>query len=381
MSGEVSCQGKNAMAAIASPTMLVNRTADETIHELTRIWQDLFAIPSIAADQNYFDLGGDSPLAVQLFARIEKTFNVRLPLATLFEAPTIEGLAQILRREVPASGWSPLVAIRTEGQRPPFFCIHPHGGNVLAYRDLSLHLGDDQPFYGLQSCGLDGSSPPLTRIEDMAALYMKAIQKVQPHGPYFLGGYCMGGVVAYEMAQRFVAAGEQVALLALFDALNWGGTALPSVWEKCVHTAERLMFHMANFFSLNARDKNEFFRQKVKALRSRAPVWWSMLQGNLLRNSNSDMSEAQILDMIWKVNLRACLEYIPKPYAGAVIDMRPAKQFRSYNKPDLKWDRLAQGGQKVIVLPVNPPAMLVEPFVRHLAVALRESIDRAIESL
>ena len=143
-----------------------------------------------ASDQNYFDLGGDSVLAVQLFAQIEKVFNVKLPLATLFEAPTIEELARILRSEVSTSGWSPLVAIQPSGSRPPFFCIHGAGGNVLIYRELSQNLGSDQPFYGLQSQGLDGSCPPLTRIEDMAALYVKAIRRQQPHGPYFVGGYC-----------------------------------------------------------------------------------------------------------------------------------------------------------------------------------------------
>lgn len=116
----------------------------------TGFWQDVLGIPSVGPDQNYFDLGGDSPLAVRLFARIEKVFRVRLPLATLFEAPTIQELAEILRRQAPESGWSSLVAIQPKGSRPPFFCVHPHGGNVLVYRELSRHLGADQPFYGLQ---------------------------------------------------------------------------------------------------------------------------------------------------------------------------------------------------------------------------------------
>src|SRR5271165_5886106 len=127
---------------------------------------------SVGADQNYFDLGGDSSLAVQLFARIEKTFHVKLPLATLFEAPTIEELARILQQEARAvepSGWRPLVAIQPSGTRPALFCMHGAGGNVLIYRDLSRYLGAEQPFYGLQAQGLDGSCAPLTTIEEMAA--------------------------------------------------------------------------------------------------------------------------------------------------------------------------------------------------------------------
>src|SRR5271154_5449555 len=198
-------------------------TADETTKQLVRIWQELLGIESIGLDQNYFDLGGDSVLAVHLFAQIEKVFNVKLPLATLFEAPTIEELARMLGDQLwvtPTSVGSLLVAIQPNGSRPPFFCMHPHGGNVLVYRDLAKQLGDDQPFFGLQSQGLGGTQRPLSRIEDMAAIYLKEIRKKQPRGPYLLGGYCMGGTIAYEVACQFQQIGEEVALLALFDTLE-----------------------------------------------------------------------------------------------------------------------------------------------------------------
>ena len=380
MSSEVFCEseGTMAQAAVSSHSASVNDTRDETINQLTRIWQDLLGIPSIAPDQDYFDLGGDSPLAVQLFARIEKTFNVKLPLATLFEAPTIEGLAEVLRRDVPAPGWSPLVAIQTEGSRPSFFCIHPHRGNVLLYRDLSRHLGTDQPFYGLQGWGLDGSCAPLASIEELAALYIKEIRRIQPHGPYFLGGYCMGGTVAYEIAQQLQARGEQIALLAMIDTMNWAGTRPPSVWVKALYTAERLLFHTANFLSLDSAHKTGFLREKAKLLRSRFAVWLNSLAARLYQNSHSNSADPRVLGQIWDANFRACLEYTPRPYAGAVVDIRPARQFRGYDKPELKWDRLAQGGQETLVLPVNPLAIVTEPFVKHLAVALRKSIDGAM---
>ena len=198
---------------------------DDTIAQLSRIWQDLLGLDSVEPDQNYFDLGGDSLLAVQMFAQIEKSFNVNLPLATLFDAPTIEELAQILRQECATPKWSPVVPIQTSGTKPPLFCMHGARGNVLMYRGLSQHLGDDQPFYGLQCQGLDGSCLPFTRVEDMAALYVKEIRKVQPKGPYFLGGYCLGGTIALEMAQQLVASGERVAMLALFDTMNWSRLA------------------------------------------------------------------------------------------------------------------------------------------------------------
>src|SRR5271155_1735933 len=180
--------------------------------KLIEIWQDLLGVEPIVSNQNYFDLGGDSSLAVHLFARIEKAFDIKLPLATLFEAPTIEELARVLQDQaaVPSvAGWSPLVAIQPAGSRPRIFCMHGAGGNVLIYRDLAHDLGPDQPFYGLQAERPDSKCGPLTTIEEMAALYAKEIRKLQPYGPYLIAGYCMGGTLAYEVARQLRAAGEQ----------------------------------------------------------------------------------------------------------------------------------------------------------------------------
>src|SRR5271165_1358009 len=190
-------QGSNTQSAAAvqlAPSQLTT-PEDDTAVRLSRIWQELLGVEAVSPDQNFFDLGGDSSLAVRMFSQIEKVFGIKLPLATLYEAPTIEELARVLRDGISASGWSPLVAIQPTGFRPPFFCIHGAGGTVLMYRELSQHLGDDQPFYGLQAQGLDGSCPPLTRVEEMAEVYVKEIRKAQPQGPYFIGGYCMGGTV------------------------------------------------------------------------------------------------------------------------------------------------------------------------------------------
>jgi phthiocerol/phenolphthiocerol synthesis type-I polyketide synthase E len=348
---------------------------DNTTRQLARIWEELLGVPSIGFDENYFDLGGDSSLAVQLFAQIEKVFRVKLPLATLFEAPTIEELARILRPETARSGWSSLVTIQPAGSRPPLFCMHPHGGNVLIYRDLSRHLGSDQPFYGLQSQGLDGRCPPLTRIEDMAAQYVKEIRTVQPHGPYFLGGYCLGGAIAFEVAQQLRAKGEQIALLALFDTMNCSKLRPPSIWDETYHICQRSAFHVANFLSLDSESRAHFFSEKVNALRSRLPVWGSMLLSRFPINSRETVSESRVLGEIWQANERAYLNYIPQPYPGKVTDFRPLKQYRGLHNPDLKWDRLAEGGQEVVVLPVNATSMLFEPFVKHLAAALRRSMD------
>src|SRR5262249_30894375 len=190
---------------------------DTLEHQLTKIWEKVLAIKPIGIKDNFFDLGGHSLLAVRLFEEIAKVTGKTLPLATLFQALTVEQLADLLRQEGWSALWSSLVAIQPHGSRPPFFFIHAVSGNVLHYRFLSHYLGQDQPFYGLQAQGLDGTQAPQTRIEDMAALYIKEIRTLQPEGPYFLGGGSSGGVIAFEMAQQLHAQGQQVALLVLFD--------------------------------------------------------------------------------------------------------------------------------------------------------------------
>lgn len=350
---------------------------DRIATQLVAIWKEILGLDSVNIDQNYFDLGGDSALAVQLFARIEKAFHVKLPLATLFEAPTVKELAAVVHEGVVESGWSSLVAIQSAGTRPVFFCVHGAGGNVLIYRELSQSLGSEQPFYGLQAQGLDGSRPPLTKIEDMAALYVKEIRKAQPQGPYLLGGYCMGGTIAFEMAQKLRAQGERVALLALFDTMDWSKIKTPSPWSKLGFWIQRLRFHAANFWLLDTAGKAKFVSEKIQALRSRLPVWRGMLLTTVGGGSDSASNESRLLGQIWRANDRAALSYRPEPYAGWITDFRPMKQYRMYDKPDAKWDQLAQGGQEVVVLPVYPAGMLVEPFVQRLAVALRKAIDDA----
>ncbi len=359
-------------------TGLHSAQIDSAQQDLARIWQRLFGVDDIAFDQNYFDLGGDSSLAVQMFAQIEQAFDVKLPLATLYEAPTIAELAEILCGGEAATGWSPLVEIQPLGSRIPFFCFHGAGGNVLSYRKLSQYLGVDQPFYGLQAQGLDGGARPLESIEEMAALYVKEIRKVQPRGPYLLGGYCMGGTIAYEVARQLQSSGEAVALLALCDTMNWHKVPL-SVWSKSSYACQRFVFHAASFLDLDSPGKAKFFGEKVDVLRRRIPVWRGMLRASWLRGRRAeDGNDSSVLARVWKTNDEAAWKYVPKPYAGKLVDIRPVKQYRVFRRPDLKWEKLALSGQTVEVLPVYPAGMLLEPFVKYLAAALRKHIDQAI---
>ena len=356
----------------------VPQTENETESQLAGIWRELLGLESVGIDQNFFDLGGDSSLAVRMFAEIEKVFKIKMPLAALYETPSIQELARVLRGEISNSGWSPLVAIQPAGSGPPLFCFHGAGGNVLIYRDLSRRLGLDRPFYGLQSQGLDGALPPLTTVEEMAALYVKEIRRAQAHGPYFLAGYCGGGTIAYEAAQQFQADGEPVAFLGMFDTMNWSKIPI-TLWSKTAYSFQRLIFHVASFLSLDPSGVSQFLQEKIEILRSRVPVWQGILKAKFGKNTDSDAGMSLVLGRIWQTNDQACWRYVPKPYPGLVTDFRPSTQYRIFDKPDLKWDRLAKGGQEVVVLPVYPASMLHEPFVEHLAAALTKSMDTAID--
>lgn len=249
---------------------------------------------------------------------------------------------------------------------------------MLIYRDLSRYLGTDQPFYGLQSQGLDGQQPLLTRVQDMAELYVREIQKVQPHGPYFLGGYCMGGTVAFEMAQQLKTRGEEVALLALFDTLNWSKLSAGSIRKKIYYELERYLFHVQNFLLLSFEGKLKFLSGKFRVLRSRTTLWKGMLSRRLSASPEGSMSESRLLARLWETNDRAGLEYVPRPYPGVITDFRPMKQYTRYNEPGVYWEELALGGQEIVTLPVYPAGMLLEPFVKDLAAVLEAHINRAM---
>ncbi len=185
--------------------------------QLTKIWEKVLAIRPIGIKDNFFELGGHSLLALRLFGNIENLTGKKLALSTLFSSPTIEELAGILRDDGWTPPWKSLVPVKPGGSKLPFYCIPPASGTALHFQDLTKYISNDQPFYVLESLGLDGKENPHTSIEEMSAFYIKEIQSLQPEGPYLLGGRCFGGRVVFEMAQQFHRLGQKVALLAIFD--------------------------------------------------------------------------------------------------------------------------------------------------------------------
>ncbi|ABX06605.1 amino acid adenylation domain [Herpetosiphon aurantiacus DSM 785] len=200
---------------LASEAVLLARDALEL--RITQVWESILEVRPIGVNQNFFDLGGHSLAAVRLMDRIEKAFNQSLPLSALFQGGTIEQLAVILRQQKAGSG-SALIPIQPGGSQRPLFLVHPIGGNVVCYIQLARAIGGDQPVYGLEAIGLHAGRAPQRQIEVMASHYIEEIRTVQPDGPYLLGGWSFGGVVALEMAQQLILQGQDVALLTLIDS-------------------------------------------------------------------------------------------------------------------------------------------------------------------
>ncbi|RKI73405.1 amino acid adenylation domain-containing protein, partial [Corallococcus sp. AB049A] len=215
--------GKVDRAALPAPVDEATSTEarvgprDEREALLERLWAEALGVSAVDVRTSFFELGGHSLLAVRLMAAVHRETGRKLPLSTLFQAPSVERFAVLL----PAAGpkpFTPLVPFTNAGTGTPFFCVHPVGGNVLAYAELARKLGPDQPFYGIQAHGLDGEGQLLDTVEALAASYVREVRKVQPHGPYRLGGWSLGGVIAYEMACQLREAGEAVELVAMFDS-------------------------------------------------------------------------------------------------------------------------------------------------------------------
>ncbi len=217
---------------------------DPVEEALTRIWAKVLRIDRVGLNDNFADLGGHSILAVRIIREIESLYKKRLPLAAFLQSPTVGELAAVLRHDHWDPSWSCLVPLRRVGSKPRLFLMHSHGGNVLEYHPLMKYLDADQPVFALQARGLDGNIPREQTLEEMASAYLKEVRALQPAGPYLLGGFCMGGLIALEAAQQLTAAGEEVATVLMIQTIHSaaarfkpGTGLLSSLW----YTAQKRM--------------------------------------------------------------------------------------------------------------------------------------------
>ncbi|MBD6621136.1 AMP-binding protein, partial [Komarekiella sp. 'clone 1'] len=376
--GKVDRGGLPAPKQIRQEALATKVTAqDELELRLTEIWEKILGIQPIGVNENYFDLGGHSLLAVHLFTEIEKTLGENLPLSILYQAPTIEQLANTIRQSRTLASWFSLVAIQPNGYKPPLFLIHAVFGDVLSYKDLAHHLGSDQPVYGLQAQGLDGKQVPYTRIEDMASHYIKEIQTLQPNGPYFLGGYSFGGVVAFEMAQQLYKQGQKIGFLTLFHSSAPASIKQLSFFKEIVIHLQSLSQKGFTYFrekSFNKWFQNNFirrFQNKFIKISYKFHLALGLPFPRIHRNL-----------YIREVNIRALKEYIPSVYPGQVtfmeIDeqMEKTESLSSKLAPQLGWSNLV-AELDIHYIPGNHDSILKEPNVQILSAKLKACLDRA----
>jgi thioesterase domain-containing protein/acyl carrier protein len=318
---------------------------------LVKLWQECFRTDEISVDDDFFRLGGDSLKAARMFANIEQCFAVRIPIVALIECPTIRQLARLIRDSRSSGAFNSVVEIQRGGFHPPLFCAHGQSGNLLFYRSLAEHLGPDQPVYGLQPQGIDGKQAPLTSIEEMATLYIEEIRRVYRHGPYFLAGYCMGGLVVLEMAQQLKRTSQAVGLVALLDSYNVHNLQ-QSRFRELQFAVQKVWFGLCHFLRTDSRNRLTFLRRRLEELGAPSSV-------------------------ISETNERASFAYVPKKYPGPLLHIVPKHQYSRYRNPRVSWDGLATGGVEALVLPIYPGQMFEEPSVAILAAKLQACMNES----
>ena len=374
---------------------------------LAKFWEELLGITDIGIHDDFFELGGHSLIAVRLFAKIKKAYAVDLSLATLFEVPTVGQFAELLQEEYGVSAestqqadkpkarprrrasgeWTPLVAIQPKGNKTPFFCVHGGFGNVLNFYDLTRYLGSDQPFYGLQARGVDGKQLPFSTLQEMAAAYVAQMRTVQPDGPYMMGGFSMGGEVAYEMAQQLRAEGQAVALVALLDTHN------PEFARRRSNVLQQAE-GPDDGHTVSDNDFVEFGEGLVHKLR--VMKRWAYLRYRLARmdlekqklywrcrralRSGKTLPQALISPFLWKSHIDLVDAYKPTPYPGKVTLFRASEtEVSNPNSADTGWMPLAQGGLEVHIVH-GTHNIVKEPYVAELARMLKLSIEKAVQT-
>lgn len=354
---------------------------DPLEQSLAEIWAKALRVRRVGLHDDFFELGGHSLLAIRITVEIEKHTNVRLPLATLLQAPTIAEVAELLRKEKGNPGFSSLVPVRASGSRPPLYLMHAHGGNVLEYHQLATLLDPDQPVYAFQARGLDGNIPNNLTVEKMAEAYVQELREFQPRGPYFLAGFCFGGVLALEIAQQLRDAGEQVPLVIMIQTLhpaafrpNSDISAIQRMWYR---VSKRLDLEWENL----SYSGGQYIWDRCYS------IWQLMLtraaiardrkngrnEGDLSRLSHLYVSEALGFE-----HNEAYRKYAPRPYDGDVLLFRASKQLLSRAVDAyLGWKPSITGVLDITEVPGHQQNLMLEPNVRLVAGELSNRLKKS----
>ncbi|MBP2639081.1 MAG: tycC2 [Firmicutes bacterium] len=357
--------GKIDQAALPAPQFLAQDNARQVLgprneqeRTMAELWERILDRRPIGIQDGFFDLGGHSLLGMRLMADIEKTFGERLPVSLLFTADTIEKLCRqlFITKETFSSR---LVPIQVKGANPPLFCVHAIDGEVISYRNLAMYLGEEQPLYGLVYDFQSVDPAEDLDIDSLAARYIREIQKVQPNGPYYLIGYSLGGMIAYEMAQQLRQAGYAVDFLALIDTAN------PERHKQgTTPTTVKLAHRIGKFWAKSVQDRKTYLIGKLRKA-------WSFIGPE--RNATLRIRK------IKKELKKAHRQYIPAPYPGRLTLFRALDREKNALSQDrtMGWEGLIAGGITVCESPSTHGEMINRKNIGHLADNLIECLKEA----
>jgi amino acid adenylation domain-containing protein len=344
---------------------------------LAEIWAHVLGMPQVGRHDNFFELGGHSLLAVQLLSRVQQTFGPTLPLAALFQAPTVADFALLLA-DVPHHLAHSVVPLRTTGNQPPLFCMHPAGGQVMVYQALAACLGADQPLYGLQSRALTEGTQEHTTLDEMVADYAAAIRAQQPKGPYYLLGWSMGGLLSLAVAKVLERQGQQVAFNGLLDAylpaqqdlpwgtdpflgllLTFGGTMASALMALAPHALQALRDELRDLSPMERLQCLVAWGQERRLLPSSLPLEHLQQQAAL--------TEAHVT-MLGAYRITPVQAPLYVWWARHGLWGTPARP---------AWSRYALGGIRTEIAAGNHFSMLQPPHVKGLAERLTACLQQA----
>jgi len=344
-------------------------------------WRELLDIKELRLDDDFFDLGGHSLIGVQLFSRIKGKYGIDLGLSTLFEARTVHELAKRISEvsykaasEPPA--WSSLVAVQSKGSKPPVFWLPgAFGASMLAFKEISLLLGPDQPVYGFEA-KMPEQNEELESVSERASRFLSEMRKLQPQGPYSLIGFCSGGYIAYEMAQQLAAAGQTVRLLAMVEcyADHYPYTRLGRLRRHI----ERTTWRTKNVLRRGPKGVALWITGQSKSLIASLRLRASRLRAQLTNRPVPNLPSEPV-DEYAKVR-RTVDQYSLVGYPGksVVIIGRDSYNFRGLSRavdPRLVWCKLSKGGSEVRVIPGDHTELLEAPVMQRFAEELRSCLE------
>jgi thioesterase domain-containing protein/acyl transferase domain-containing protein len=360
-------------------------STDDPAATIATMWRDLLGVGDVGLDDDFFELGGHSLVALRLMSQIDKTFGKKLRLAALFEARTVRQLAALVGKPQALAQWLALVKIQPRGEKPPFFCVHAVGGEVLTYAPLGALCAPHQPFIAFRASDHEGQLEPLSTIEEQAALYIREMIAYQPVGPYYIGGYSHGGRVALEMSHQLESAGKTVAFLGIID--TWPQDVPHRSWRYPWRWLRNLVlwaYHDGRQSTI--RSNVDGLRRARLTIGRQLAAWgpWARATAGR-RPAGRELGEGTNLEglpesvrRVFELNFTAFRNYRPQGRCGSVTLFRAHIQpIFGPHQPDLGWGNVSRETVHVRTILGSHSSILESPHVGQLAEQLLAALDEA----